>query len=96
MIAGVGPPSGTSRRSRVRAAIAIGIAVLALVASVASLATWAATPLDLVTFVTLPLAFGGVGAALGMMPVFWAMAATLAGGGALANRHRRSQRAGLS
>jgi len=64
MIAGVGPPSGTSRRSRVRAAIAIGIAVLALVASVASLATWAATPLDLVTFVTLPLAFGGVGAFL--------------------------------
>ena len=37
----------------------------------------------------LPLAFGGVGAALGMMPVFWSMAAALAAGGWLANRRRR-------
>lgn len=36
----------------------------------------------------LPLAFGGVGAALGLMPVFWAMSAALAAGGVLANRHR--------
>ena len=41
----------------------------------------------------LPLAFGGVGAALGMMPVFWAMAGLLAGGGVLAERRRRSTRA---
>jgi predicted MFS family arabinose efflux permease len=40
----------------------------------------------------LPLAFGGVGAALGMLPVFWAMAAALAGGGALANMRRRAER----
>ena len=44
----------------------------------------------------LPLAFGGVGAALGMMPVFWAMAAALAAGGAFANRRRRAEPAGVS
>ncbi len=38
----------------------------------------------------LPLAFGGLGAALGMGPVFWAMALALAGGGFLANRRRRA------
>jgi predicted MFS family arabinose efflux permease len=37
----------------------------------------------------LPLAFGVAGAALGMAPVFWTMAAFLAGGGWFANRHRR-------
>ena len=36
----------------------------------------------------LPLAFGGVGAALGMAPVFWAMAGALAAGGWAANRRR--------
>lgn len=36
----------------------------------------------------LPLAFGGLGQALGMLPVFWAMAAALAGGGVIANRRR--------
>ncbi len=41
----------------------------------------------------LPLAFGGVGAALGMMPVFWAMAGLLAAGGVLSNRRRRDTRA---
>ena len=40
----------------------------------------------------LPLAFGGVGAALGMLPVFWAMALLLAGGGVAANRHRLAVR----
>jgi MFS family permease len=40
----------------------------------------------------LPLAFGGVGAALGMMPVFWAMAALLAVGGVAADRRRRAAR----
>ena len=38
----------------------------------------------------LPLAFGGVGAALGMTPVFWGMAAALGMGGLLADRHRRA------
>jgi predicted MFS family arabinose efflux permease len=38
----------------------------------------------------LPLAFGGVGAALGISPVFWAMAAALAAGGWFANRRRRA------
>jgi hypothetical protein len=42
----------------------------------------------------LPLAFGGVGAALGMMPVFWSMALLLAGGGVVAERRRRAARAG--
>ena len=40
----------------------------------------------------LPLAFGGVGAALGMFPVFWAMAGTLAAGGFVANRRRLEER----
>jgi MFS family permease len=38
----------------------------------------------------LPLAFGGAGEALGMLPVFWAMATALAGGGVVANRRRAS------
>ena len=36
----------------------------------------------------LPLAFGGVGAALGMSPVFWTMSTALAAGGWFANRRR--------
>jgi predicted MFS family arabinose efflux permease len=36
----------------------------------------------------LPLAFGGLGATLGMSPVFWSMAAALAAGGWFANRRR--------
>jgi predicted MFS family arabinose efflux permease len=36
----------------------------------------------------LPLAFGGVGAALGMFPVFWTMGLALAAGGWFANRRR--------
>jgi predicted MFS family arabinose efflux permease len=36
----------------------------------------------------LPLAFGGVGEAVGMLPVFWVMATALAGGGLIANRRR--------
>jgi len=40
----------------------------------------------------LPLAFGAV-ASLGMAPVFLTMAAALAGGGALAERRRRAERA---
>lgn len=39
----------------------------------------------------LPLAFGGVGAALGMAPVFWTMAGALAAGGFLADRRRRRE-----
>jgi predicted MFS family arabinose efflux permease len=38
----------------------------------------------------LPLAFGGVGAALGMAPVFWTMAVALAAGGVFADRRRRA------
>jgi len=38
----------------------------------------------------LPLAFGSVGAALGMSPVFWTMAGALAAGGWFANRRRLS------
>ena len=36
----------------------------------------------------LPLAFGAVGTALGMAPVFWTMSAALAAGGVLARRRR--------
>jgi len=36
----------------------------------------------------LPLAFGGLGATLGMSPVFWSMALALAAGGWFANRRR--------
>ena len=39
----------------------------------------------------LPLAFGAVGAAMGMMPVFWSMATALAAGGVFANRRRLSE-----
>jgi predicted MFS family arabinose efflux permease len=38
----------------------------------------------------LPLLFGGVGAAVGMVPVFWTMSAALAAGGWFANRRRRA------
>ncbi len=38
----------------------------------------------------LPLAFGGLGAALGMLPVFWSMAVALAAGGWFADRRRRT------
>jgi MFS family permease len=41
----------------------------------------------------LPLAFGGVGAALGMMPVFWTMSVALASGGWLSNKRRLVERA---
>ena len=37
----------------------------------------------------LPLMFGGLGAAMGMMPVFWSMASALAAGGWFADRRRR-------
>jgi len=40
----------------------------------------------------LPLAFGGLGAALGMVPVFWSMASALAAGGWFADRRRRALR----
>jgi predicted MFS family arabinose efflux permease len=46
------------------------------------------------SFTILPLAFGGVGAALGMAPIFWSMSAALAGGGWLANRRRLALRRG--
>ena len=38
----------------------------------------------------LPLAFGGVGAALGMTPVFLTMSAALAAGGFFSDRRRRA------
>lgn len=41
----------------------------------------------------LPLAFGGVGAAMGMMPVFWTMATALASGAWLSNKRRIVERA---
>ena len=44
----------------------------------------------------LPLAFGGVGAALGMTPVFLAMSALLAGGGIFSDRRRRADSRGDS
>ena len=42
-----------------------------------------------VSHTLLPLFFGGIGAALGMGPVFWSMAAFLGVGGVLAGRTRR-------
>jgi hypothetical protein len=38
----------------------------------------------------LPLLFGGLGATLGMYPVFWSMSTALAAGGWFANRRRLS------
>ena len=60
----VGPPTARPRRSILRAVFAWGIAALALLTSIVSLTVWAGTPFDVITFVTLPLAFGGVGAFL--------------------------------
>jgi predicted MFS family arabinose efflux permease len=40
----------------------------------------------------LPLAFGAVGVALGMAPIFWTMSAALAAGGVFANRRRLAER----
>lgn len=45
-----------------------------------------------VSHTLLPLAFGGMGAALGLLPVFWAMAGALAAGGVFANRRRLAER----
>jgi predicted MFS family arabinose efflux permease len=45
-----------------------------------------------VSHTVLPLAFGGVGAALGMMPVFWTMAGALASGAWLSNKRRLVER----
>ncbi|APV49803.1 hypothetical protein BWI17_08995 [Betaproteobacteria bacterium GR16-43] len=42
-----------------------------------------------VSHTILPLLFGGAGAALGMSPVFWTMAAFLAVGGRIADKRRR-------
>lgn len=39
----------------------------------------------------LPLVFGGVGAALGMFPVFWSMSVALMAGGLFANHRRRKE-----
>ncbi len=47
-----------------------------------------------VSHTVLPLAFGGLGAALGMLPVFWAMSGLLAGGAVFANRRRMAERSG--
>jgi hypothetical protein len=52
------------RPSTRRVVIAWAVAGLALLASVSSLRTWAATPIDVLTLVTMPLAFGGIGAFL--------------------------------
>ncbi|HUP98594.1 MAG TPA: MFS transporter [Usitatibacter sp.] len=43
----------------------------------------------------LPLAFGGVGAALGMTPVFLTMSGLLAAGGFFSHRRRRAESAGI-
>lgn len=40
----------------------------------------------------LPLAFGAMGAAIGMFPLFWTMAGALAAGGFVANRRRLQER----
>lgn len=40
----------------------------------------------------LPLAFGALGAAIGMFPLFWTMAGALAAGGFVANRRRLQER----
>jgi predicted MFS family arabinose efflux permease len=40
----------------------------------------------------LPLAFGGLGAALGMVPVFWSMAVAMAAGGWFSDGRRRAAR----
>jgi hypothetical protein len=47
-----------------------------------------------VSHTVLPLAFGGVGAALGMMPVFWSMSGLLAAGTVFANGRRVAERGG--
>jgi hypothetical protein len=41
-----------------------------------------------VSQITIPLAFGALGTALGMLPVFWATALLLSGGSWYAKRRR--------
>jgi hypothetical protein len=59
----VGRPTPLPRRL-VRAVIAWEIAALALIGSIAALTVWAEGWFDVVTFIGMPLAFGGVGAFL--------------------------------
>ena len=70
--------SCTRRRRQGRAGEAVGVRSVVLNAS----------------HTVLPLLFGGVGAALGMTPVFWTMAGLLAAGGVFANRRRRARAPG--
>jgi len=60
----IAAPAARRRSFSPRAVVACAIAALAMLASILSLTTWAATPMDIVTFVTMPIAFGGVGAFL--------------------------------
>ena len=60
----VAPSTAGERPSTRRVVIAWAIAGLALLASISSLRAWAATPIDVLTLVTMPFAFGGIGAFL--------------------------------
>ena len=60
----IAAPAARRHSLSLRVVSAWSIAGVALLASILSLTTWAATPMDIVTFVTMPIAFGGVGAFL--------------------------------
>ena len=64
MMPAMEPSRARPRRPIVRAIVTWSIVALAVAASAFSLTTWAGNPLDVVTSVTTPLAFGGVGAFL--------------------------------
>jgi hypothetical protein len=57
-------PTNRAPHARLRAVVAVGLTAFALLTSIASLLIWAGTPLDVVTFIAMPLAFGGIGAFL--------------------------------
>ena len=50
-----------SRRALLRPAIGIGVLAFALLCSIASLATWGSSILDVLSYIAIPLTFGGMG-----------------------------------
>ena len=53
-----------ARRPLLRPAIGLGVIAFAMMASIASLATWGTSVVDVLSYIAIPLAFGGIGAFL--------------------------------
>jgi len=53
-----------SQRPLLRPAIGLGVVAFALIAAIASLVTWGSSIVDVLSYIAIPLAFGGIGAFL--------------------------------